>query len=568
MLELPTLRQYNRKVYVTEKGQTQIRLATADVHYFNKNKVGDGVEGYREIDNTLTWNEAKRGWEFLFHNYNPFIPEYADELITYRDLFQGKDQTIGFRPVASHVKGELVANVPGLTEQNAVVYTDAFGAGMDLIIGFTFRKMLKIVRVRDGFKPSADKTFDFELSLPELGIYTATDAKSQLTSLSFSTSKTDTKQILIGTDRGDGKEWYTRISSFRVWDSGKQGQGTGQKTAIVPVSFTLVNGKPVMRKTITKAFFDGSVGDVFTDATATYTENKDTYYGTSFTTGGNPNGTTLAVGGWGDFYYSYIEWDLTGAPSSQMVSEVLLSLKVQNVAVNNNTGTVRRVTSSWTEAGVTSSSVPTENTTTRATLTNPVTVGVGNRDEQSILSLYQEWVDGTNPNYGLKLHSTTNSNAQHNYHSSDAASSDDHPWLILTLVDLTYTRGAKPTLPTDTKDLATVYSSGEKTDVSTDDGTRVSIAGTGTLLHLFKYRHTNGTDPITITWNGQSEVAPSSKIVKLQIYNFNTPGWEDVDTDNATAANTDFDLTGTINTNPENYYDDNNYVYARVYQTI
>jgi len=48
--------------------------------------------------------------------------------------------------------------------------------------------------------------------------------------------------------------------------------------------------------------------------------------------------------------------------------------------------------------------------------------------------------------------------------------------------------------------------------------------------------------------------------------NFNTPGWENITSDNGTGANIDFNLTGEILSNLSNYYNPGNWVVCRVYQ--
>lgn len=66
-------------------------------------------------------------------------------------------------------------------------------------------------------------------------------------------------------------------------------------------------------------------------------------------------------------------------------------------------------------------------------------------------------------------------------------------------------------------------------------------------IHQYKdYVGAAGT--VNVLWNGQSDLAPSASIVKLQVYNYDTPAWEDIDSDNATAADTDFDLSGAVDT--------------------
>lgn len=126
----------------------------------------------------------------------------------------------------------------------------------------------------------------------------------------------------------------------------------------------------------------------------------------------------------------------------------------------------------------------------------------------------------------------------------------------------------KASLPTDDTDLATGLSA--LSTIATDDGSRVALGAgaSGFNIIMVRQQNANNTDRIKCDWNGQSTLAPSASIVRLQIYNRNTPGWENVDSDNTTAADTDFDLTGNISTNLSNYYDGNNEVAWRVYQEI
>ena len=83
---------------------------------------------FREIDWTLNWDEEKRGWYFNYHSFRPFLPEYADEWVEFRDLFDDKDQTIKYKAQCNHVKGEL-KQADDFSPTNYVLYKDAFGDG-------------------------------------------------------------------------------------------------------------------------------------------------------------------------------------------------------------------------------------------------------------------------------------------------------------------------------------------------------------------------------------------------------------------------------------------------------
>jgi hypothetical protein len=127
-----------------------------------------------------------------------------------------------------------------------------------------------------------------------------------------------------------------------------------------------------------------------------------------------------------------------------------------------------------------------------------------------------------------------------------------------------YTRGNYAELPADDTDLENAYSAQDVLDVADDDAVRVGQVGAGEyMVHQFKrFVTTTGCMP---TWNGQSSLAPSTSTVYLQIYNRVTPGWETIDSDNTTGANTDFDLTATV-ADLTNYKDERNIISCRIYQ--
>ena len=118
---------------------------------------------------------------------------------------------------------------------------------------------------------------------------------------------------------------------------------------------------------------------------------------------------------------------------------------------------------------------------------------------------------------------------------------------------LKYTRGKYTSLPTDDTDLTTLFSGTEETDVLDYDSTTVDQTGDATntiSAFLFKVRVADNASPITVSWTGQSSLAPSSATVTLEIYNYNTSSWETLDTDSSTAADTDFILSGETPIDP------------------
>jgi hypothetical protein len=140
--------------------------------------------------------------------------------------------------------------------------------------------------------------------------------------------------------------------------------------------------------------------------------------------------------------------------------------------------------------------------------------------------------------------------------------------LQYTILDTRYSREDASTLPTNANDLATIYTSGEEGDVATDNNVYVDLTAADNGVHQFRKQNDNGnnTDDITVTVRVKTDLAPSTETVYLQIYNYNSSTWETLDSDNTTAVDTEFVLTGTQSDNVSNYYTTGNYVAVRVYQ--
>ena len=112
--------------------------------------------------------------------------------------------------------------------------------------------------------------------------------------------------------------------------------------------------------------------------------------------------------------------------------------------------------------------------------------------------------------------------------------------------------------------METPYVTQDYLDVNVKDNVRVGQTATSEYtIHQFKdYVAVNSC---TLEWEGQTNLAPSSSTVYLQIFNRNTPAWETVDTDNTSNVDTDFTLTANI-ADLTNYKDVSNVVVCRVYQ--
>lgn len=122
-------------------------------------------------------------------------------------------------------------------------------------------------------------------------------------------------------------------------------------------------------------------------------------------------------------------------------------------------------------------------------------------------------------------------------------------------------------MPADDANLETAFTATDYTTVATDDGNYVNQSATSeNWIFEFKNQNTNNTDKIKVHWNGQTDIAPSSSTVYLQIYNRSTSTWVTLTSDSATAVDTDFNLDGTQFGNVTDYYDASNWISCRVYQ--
>jgi len=140
-------------------------------------------------------------------------------------------------------------------------------------------------------------------------------------------------------------------------------------------------------------------------------------------------------------------------------------------------------------------------------------------------------------------------------------------------------------MPVDDSNLETPFLNTEYSKVATEDSIYVSQSSTNQYSEfLFKDYNSFSDYKFTVTWIGQTTVRPSNSTVYLQVYNHNSSEWETIaqmpglfgDSQipyggddyyfSTEVENTNFTLTGTIDSNVANYYDVNNYVSCRVYQ--
>lgn len=269
-MELKSKRTLNSKHFLLEDGKIKGNFHVGHIHYNDKL----GGTGLRSIDWTLSFDEVKRGWGFQYHSFHPFLPEYADGWVEFRDLFDDKDQTIKYKAHASHVLGRLVQpSEIGLekeTSVNCVIYDGAFGEGKDYILYFTRSALKKVVRIREEFKGTEEQRFTWDVDFPKENDVTKKVKRVKNKDeyeLDITQDKTfDSDRITkIGNDKGDGKEWHTYLRTFKAWDSGELDDFHSET---INVEYS-ANDKTIT-KIIPALFLTKSVGDVFTDTTTSY----------------------------------------------------------------------------------------------------------------------------------------------------------------------------------------------------------------------------------------------------------------------------------------------------------
>jgi hypothetical protein len=263
--ELRHLRTLNSKHYDNGDGTTLGCFGVGHQCYKNKLGVGDSVGDFRSLDWTLTPVEGG-GWTFLFHSFHPTVPQFADGWLTFRDMFDDKDQTVGFKPVCSHVEGRLVLpealeaeGLDKLTGVNAVVYDSAFGDGIDYVVYFTRSQMKKCVRIKEASKQNQDYSFKFELELPygvTMWRVGSDGSEYQFEGTSDKDFDSD-KRTELRTAEGT-----TFFKPFQMWDS------KSKETCVV--SYSVEDGVKFLTKHVPAAFMESSEGDVFTDTTTSY----------------------------------------------------------------------------------------------------------------------------------------------------------------------------------------------------------------------------------------------------------------------------------------------------------
>lgn len=120
-------------------------------------------------------------------------------------------------------------------------------------------------------------------------------------------------------------------------------------------------------------------------------------------------------------------------------------------------------------------------------------------------------------------------------------------------------------MPAGDADLETDYSVQDIADVASKNNVRVGQSATDEYaIHQYK-DFTGAFASCDLEWEGQTNCAPVFSTVYLQIFNRNTPAWETMDSDNVSAADTDFTLSANV-ADLTDYADVGGVISCRVWQ--
>lgn len=152
---------------------------------------------------------------------------------------------------------------------------------------------------------------------------------------------------------------------------------------------------------------------------------KDSCFGTVYRKTGCGQLPDLYIGGWGDYYYDYVLFDLRKLPplSQGQRAEIWFWGSAPNDPVMN----LERITENWSESNISLHSNP---SSVFVTIVSPF----GEKPEwvkTDITSLYNSWKSNRFPNYGIKLTPTHNEQTNGSIASSENSNLAVRPRLVI-----------------------------------------------------------------------------------------------------------------------------------------
>jgi pimeloyl-ACP methyl ester carboxylesterase len=128
--------------------------------------------------------------------------------------------------------------------------------------------------------------------------------------------------------------------------------------------------------------------------------------------GGGQDNYYLITGGWGDYYYSLIKFNIENLPYYVNSAKILL-YHYQEDPIHTSSNYLDRVTSTWDE------NTKWDHSPTYLEISTIPAPLVSSWYEIDITDLYNGWKNGSYPNHGIQLRPTSISEIYNNFYSSD-----------------------------------------------------------------------------------------------------------------------------------------------------
>ena len=285
-IEILSRRSLFGRTFDLGQGRLNTRVSSGPIHFFDKYHFADTVGAFQDLDFDLKWDDIRRGWTFEQNNFQPFIPEYADQQSDFFDCQGDKENHIRMTPVCNHVLGRLIsvdelASVGLETETDApcILYTDAFGTGIDLVYLHKRRGMSKLIRFRAGYYPTSDMQIRFAIDFggEVYRAYGQDDFKNGQRNGAYKLDLTRPGKRFDSGKRcfiGDQERGYSIVEPFQIWERPSV-VAVRQNRQLITADWIYENGKNYFVKNIPASFFENCSLDVYCDTTDTYYATND-----------------------------------------------------------------------------------------------------------------------------------------------------------------------------------------------------------------------------------------------------------------------------------------------------
>jgi len=195
------------------------------------------------------------------------------------------------------------------------------------------------------------------------------------------------------------------------------------------------------------AYFDNSIIEVSNNklqlknlgTAQNYTIQPDATTGKdTFDNGDDPDvnyGTEVEIAVYKPSFYSYIEFDLTSIPEDSTITSAILSLwssYTYPTGATDDNVTLKRIIASWAEETLTWNNHP---SVSDIIVAGQISTTDGVKNDFDITDAIQNWLNGTWPNYGLRIEKNADDVDSLIVDSSDGLTAGERPELVIDYID-------------------------------------------------------------------------------------------------------------------------------------